>query len=193
MLLNDFYTLWPEDPTPKNLNDCSECGLIHHGSRMIWGEGNPLAPIYILLDNPGSREDRENKPFVCGTRQTLQQAAHEVGLTTDDLYVTYVLKRRPKKAYDKEQTREICMNHFRQQLQLYKPKYIFCLGNVAVQTFFQNQEIDVKSLRGQWHDIKGIQTTVAYHPLAVRRRPNLWRLFLEDWKFVAESYFQKHH
>ncbi len=191
--MTDFCTLWPEEPTPENLRDCSECGLDKHGSRMIWGEGNPEAPIYILLDNPGAREDRENKPFVCGTRQALQQAAYEVGLTVDDLYVTYVLKRRPKKAYDKEMTREICMNHFKQQLQSNVPQFIFCLGNVAVQSFFENQETDVKSLRGNWHDVKGYQTTVAYHPLAVRRRPNLWSLFLDDWKLVAERYFHQRH
>lgn len=192
MILPDYCTLWPEEPTPEHLKDCNNCGLDKHGTRMVWGEGNPQASIYILLDNPGAREDRENKPFVCGTRQTLQKAASEVGLTVDDLYVTYVLKRRPKKAYNKEETRHICMNHFLQQLQLNKPKYIFCLGNVAVQSFFQNPEgLDVKSLRGNWHDVQGYETTVAYHPLAVRRRPNLWPMFFEDWKFLADSYFHK--
>jgi uracil-DNA glycosylase len=67
--LSDFCaSLWPEEPTPENLKNCSECGLDKHGSRMVWGEGNPEAPIMILLDNPGAREDRENKDFVCGTR-----------------------------------------------------------------------------------------------------------------------------
>lgn len=184
-------SLWPEESTPENLKDCSECGLDKHGSRMIWGEGNPEAPIMILLDNPGAREDRENKPFICGTRQTLQQATHQVGLKVDDIYVTYVLKRKPTQAYNKEQARQICMNHLKQQLQSKKPRFIVCLGNIAVQSFFQNPEIDVKSLRGKIHDINGYRTTVAYHPLAVRRRPNLWPFFLEDWKLVAEHYFKQ--
>ncbi|WP_251033522.1 hypothetical protein [Bacillus sp. ISL-75] len=79
--------IWPEEPTPDNLEDCHECGLYKHGSRMVWGEGNPEAPIMVILDNPGAREDREGNLIVCGTRQTLQQAAREVGLKTDDLYV----------------------------------------------------------------------------------------------------------
>ncbi|MBY0098183.1 uracil-DNA glycosylase [Mesobacillus maritimus] len=185
--MSDFCaSLWPEEPTPEHLKNCSECGLYKHGSRMIWGEGNPNAPIMIILDNPGAREDRDNKPFVCGTRQTLQKAAYEVGLQVEDLYVTYVLKRKPTRAYEKEQTRQICMNHLTQQLQAMQPKRIVCLGNIAVQSFFQNQEMDVKSLRGKVHDVNGYTTTVAYHPLAVRRRPNLWPLFIEDWKLVAE-------
>ena len=118
---------------------------------MIWGEGNPEAPIMILLDNPGAREDRENKPFICGTRQTLQQAADQVGLKVEDLYVTYVLKRKPKRSYDKDTTRQICMNHLNQQLKLKQPHLVVCLGNVSVQFFFQNQEAEVKSLRGKIH------------------------------------------
>ncbi|WP_254052753.1 uracil-DNA glycosylase [Bacillus sp. V59.32b] len=157
---------------------------------MIWGEGNPDAPIMIILDNPGAREDREGSPIVCGTRQTLQQAANEVGLDVNDLYVTYILKRRPVKAYDKKSVRETCMMHLTEQLKEKTPKLILCLGNVAVQSFFKDESADVKSLRGSWYDVQGFQTAVAYHPLAVRRRPNLWPLFKQDWLQVAERY---HH
>ena len=177
-----------EDPTPDYLLDCKECGLYEQGTRMVWGEGNPQAPIIIILDNPGAREDREGESFVCGTRQTLQEVANDAGLKLDDLYVTFILKRKPVRAYDKEVVRQICMRHLEQQLQEKKPTLILCLGNVAVQSFFQNQEAEVKSLRGSWHDVRGFQTAVAYHPLAVRRRPNLRSLFLEDLKLVAERY-----
>ncbi|MBM7693785.1 DNA polymerase [Peribacillus deserti] len=181
-------SLWPEEPTPKNLMDCKECGLYQHGSRMVWGEGTPEAPIMVILDNPGAREDRDNKPFVCGTRQTLQQAAYQAGLKAVDLYVTYILKRKPVRAYNKEQARLICMNHLEQQLQSKQPKLIVCLGNIAVQSFFQNPEVEVKSLRGKIHSVHGYRTIAAYHPLAVRRRPNLWPMFLEDWNLAAEHF-----
>ena len=187
--MSDFCpVLWPEEPIPDEYKDCEECGLINHGSRMIWGEGNPNAPIMILLDNPGAREDREGSPFVCGTRQTLQQAASEVGLRAEDMYVTYILKRRPVKAYNKEMVRRTCMIHLKQQLTAKKPELIFCLGNVAAQSFFQNPEAEVKSLRGKIHHVYGYQTTASYHPLAVRRRPNLWQIFIEDWKYLTENY-----
>ena len=185
---NFCASIWPEDPTPEELINCSECGLDKHGTRMVWGEGNPEAPIIILLDNPGAREDRQNQPFICGTRQTLQKVTDQVGLTMDDLYVTYVLKRKPTKAYDKETTRSICLNHFKQQLHSKQPKLIICLGNAAVQSFFNNPEAEVKTLRGELHDVNGYKTAVAYHPLAIRRRPNLWQLFIDDWTFVAEHY-----
>lgn len=180
--------VWREEKTPDDEKDCVDCGLYKHGTRMVWGEGNPEAPIMIILDNSGAREDREGNPFVCGTRETLQQTIHEVGLTLNDVYVTFILKRKPVRAYDKEQTRRICMRHLQQQLAIKKPELVVCLGNVAVQSFFQDAEVDVKSLRGAWHQIEGYETTVAYHPLAIRRRPNLKKLFVEDWTFVAERY-----
>lgn len=177
--------LWPEDQTPEKQKNCQECELYHQGSRMVWGEGNPKAPIMVILDNPGAREDRNGKPTVCGTRQTLQKAANEAGLNQNQLYITYILKRRPVRAYDKQKVRSICMQHLEEQLSNHRPSLIICLGNVAVQSFFHNPDHDVKSLRGKWYQVNGFKTTAAYHPLAARRRPNLYPLLVEDFRFVA--------
>lgn len=188
MMTNFCPSIWSEDPTPGDLQTCEDCGLYKHGSRMVWGEGNSEATIMIVLDNPGERETKEGQSYVCGTRQTLQEAAHHVGLSEKDLYITYILKRRPKRAYAKEETRQICMQHLDTQLKEIQPTFIFCLGNVAVQSFFGSPDVDVKGLRGRFHDIHGYQTAVAYHPLAIRRRPNLRTLFLEDWQLLAKQY-----
>lgn len=180
-------TMWPEEAPPKKLEKCDKCELCHQRSRVIWGEGNPTAPLLVMLDNPGAREDREGQPYVCGTRETLQKAVYEVGLTMDDVYVTYILKCRPVRAYDKTAARRICLPHLKEQIQLKDPKLALCLGNVAVQAFFQNPELEVKNLRETWHEVEGLRVAVSYHPLAVRRRPNLYGIFLADWRMVAEE------
>lgn len=181
-------TVWPEEKVPAGVENCTDCGLYIHGARMIWGEGNPRAPIMVVLDNPGAREDRDGNPFVCGTRETLQKAARTAGLHTEELYVTYILKRRPTRAYEKEKARETCMQHLLAQLESKSPMFVFCLGNVAVQSFFADRDAEVKALRQQWHVARGVQTAVSYHPLAVRRRPNLWPYFLADWQFLVSTY-----
>ena len=188
---NSCPTIWPEEMPPKGAENCMDCGLFHH-SRMIWGEGNPNAPVMILLDNPGARENREGNPFLCGTRETMQKAAYEAGFRDQDLYVTYVLKRRPIRAYDKAKAREACMQHLLVQLQSKSPRLVFCLGNVATQAFFADQGAEVKTLRQEWHSPMGILTAVSYHPLAVRRRPNLWSHFLSDWKFLKSACHEIH-
>ncbi len=181
---------WPEDPVPKAYNECGKCGLINHKSRMIWGEGNPQAEVIIILDNPGDREDRKTgQPFVCGTRQTLQFAAREAGFKSEDLYITYVLKYKPTKAYPKEETRKICIHHLHNQIENKNPKLIFRLGNIAVQSYFNNDSVTVKELRGKWHAVNGTLVLTGYHPLAVRRRPNLMPMFLEDWGMLSSKFY----
>lgn len=175
---------WREDPVPDEVRGCEICGLYKHGTRMVWGEGSADARIMVILDNPGARESRGGEPFVCGTRQTLQEAAFDAGFRQEDLYVTFVLKRRPRRAYDKPVVRALCMQHLQQQLHDRSPELIMCLGNVAVQSFFDNPECDVKSLRGNLHKVRGFSTLVSYHPLAVRRRPNLRSYFNSDWSYL---------
>lgn len=50
-----------------------------------------------------------------------------------------------------------------------------CLGDTVVQAMFDDREAHVKNLRGLWHVVLGYPCIVSYHPLAVRRRPNLAR------------------
>ncbi len=180
--------IWPADPVPPFAAECERCELSRQRRRIIWGEGAAGAPILALLDNPGAREDAQGDPFVCGTRQTLQRAVHEAGLLLQDVYVTYALKRRPIRAYDKPLSRLACSGHLEAQLLKSQPQYVLCLGTAAAQVWFSDETAQVKTLRGTWHSIRGIPTAVTYHPLAVRRRPNLWRFFLEDWKRIAQRY-----
>ncbi|HBN83324.1 MAG TPA: uracil-DNA glycosylase [Clostridiales bacterium] len=184
-------TIWPETKVPPEALDCQKCELYRQRSRMIWGEGNTSAPVLLILDNPGAREDKDGNAYVCGTRQTLQLAAFNAGFKAEDLYVTYVLKCQPKRQYNKEEARGTCMEHLNNQLLQQKPKLAFCLGNVAVQWFFDDMEKDVKTLRGTWHFSKGIPTAVTYHPLAVRRRPNLLPYFTNDWEMLAQRYYKE--
>ena len=84
--------IWPEDKLPKEAAAYKECEVCTEKARIIWGEGNPKAPVVIILDNPG-------------TRQTLQTALHRANLAPDDIYITYLLKCRPLRRYHKEGVR----------------------------------------------------------------------------------------
>lgn len=178
-------SVWPEHAPPPHAKDCTRCELAKHRPRVIWGEGNPQASRLVLLDNPGAREDREGREYVCGTRDTLQSAAAQAGLTEQDLYVTYLLKCRPLRAYDKEAARNACMGHLMEQLAAIQPKAVLCLGNVALRSFVGDPDAEVKTMRGAWHEARGYRFLTSYHPLAVRRRPNLWTRFLEDVQMFA--------
>lgn len=177
----------PEDTAPPAHRSCRKCELSRHSSRIIWGEGNPAAPLFVVLDNPGAREDKDGFPFLCGTRETMQTAAFAAGLKPGSIYVSYILKCRPRKAYDKETAREACIAYLWEQLAIVSPVAVICLGDVVCRSFFGNPGLSVKQLRGKVQTVRGYHVIASYHPLAVRRRPVLYRLFLQDWQLAAET------
>lgn len=180
-------SIWMEEAVPVEVEGCTKCALCAQRSRMIWGEGNPKAPVIAVLDNPGAREDREGRPMICPTRQTLQEGAYRAGLKPEDIYVTYILKCRPVRKYDKEAARGACLGYLLLQLERQKPRLGFCLGDTAAMWFFGDSDARVKNLRGSWHIARGLPTAVTYHPLAVRRRPTLTGIFDKDWSMLAEK------
>jgi uracil-DNA glycosylase family 4 len=189
---SDFSpVILPEDTAPPEAAGYAECEVCAKTSRVIWGEGNPDASIVVILDNPGAREDKEGREYVCGTRQTLQKAIFQANLDIADIYITYLLKCRPFRTYDKKRARAFSKPYLIRQIEALQPKFLVCLGDVVVQTMFDDENADVKSLRGLWHATMGYRTMVSYHPLAVRRRPNLTGLFILDWEMLAERYFSE--
>lgn len=179
----------PELPPPAGVEACARCVLARQRSRVIWAEGNPQAPVLIVLDNPGAREDRAGYPFVCGTRETLRTAALEAGLLPDELYVTWVLKCRPLRAYDKEAARAACLPYLGQQVASGSARVVVLLGNVALQSVLGDPSLEVKALRGRVLSYAGRPAVCGYHPLAVRRRPNLLPSLVADLRLAAAHVF----
>lgn len=182
------FVIWPEEQAPEGVEHCELCELSKQRTRVIWGEGNPKAPFMMILDNPGAREDRQGNSFLCGTRETLQLGMSEAGIAESDVYVTYLLKCRPIRAYRKPEARAACLPHLQMQILQKRPLALFGFGNVVAEAVFPDREsATVKELRGSWHEFRGTPIRFTYHPLAVRRRPNLFRLFVEDLKAWKEK------
>lgn len=175
----------PELPVPHLARDCRRCALANQRRRIIWAEGNPTAPILILLDNPGAREDAAGRPFTCGTRLTLGAALEAAGLPASDVYVTYLLKCRPTRAYDKQAARAACLPYLEHQLSMSAPRIVVLLGEVVAKELL-GPSVELRSARGRWHVYAGLPAMVSYHPLAARRRPNLFPFLASDLGLVAE-------
>jgi len=182
---DDRPVVLPEEEAPPHARQCERCELCRQRRRVVWGEGNPRASILLVLDNPGAREDREGREFVCGTRETLQRGMRAAGLPPDAVYVTYLLKCRPIRAYDKPAARAACFPHLQLQLLAQKPSLLMGFGNTVAEALLPAAEGGVKALRGRWHDYEGTPIRFTYHPLAVRRRPNLLPNFTDDLRALA--------
>lgn len=107
-------------------------------------------------------------------------------LKTNQLYLSYVLKCRPTRAYDKPKARKTCINYLWEQLKI-GPNVLLILGDIATQNYFEDPTAKVKNLSATIHPIHHQKIVVSYHPLTVRRRPILKKHFLEDWKLVASN------
>lgn len=95
----------------------------------------------------------------------------------------------PPRAYDKEGARSACRPFLEAQLIEQAPRLVLALGNVALQTFLGDPEAEVKGLRGRVLSHGGRPLLCSYHPLAARRRPNLYPLLVEDF-WLANRYLQ---
>src|SRR3954462_9626567 len=43
---------------------CTACGLYSTRTRVVFGEGNPEAPLMLIGEGPGQNEDATGRPFV---------------------------------------------------------------------------------------------------------------------------------
>lgn len=170
---------WPEIAPPADLPADACVELREHNSRVVWAEGNPNGSVMIVLDNPGARETKDGVPYVCPTRLTLRKALEEAGVDTDDVYVTYLLKRRPTRAYDRSKAWAAYMPFLEKQVRDAAPRALLLAGNVVVHALIDPDE-DVKALRGRALQVFDRPAVVTYHPLAARRRPALFPKLVED-------------
>lgn len=180
----DHLIPWPEDPVPHDVPAADLAVLAEQGGRPVWGEGCPGAPLMVVLDNPGLREDRDGRPFVCGTRQTLRIVLRAAGVGADEVYVTWVLKRRPVRAYDRESAWARSLPLLRRQISDHRPRVLLCAGDKVARALL-GPEASVKALRGHVREVEGLPAVFTYHPLAARRRPNLLPLLTEDTAMAA--------
>lgn len=148
-----------------------------HRSMLVWAEGNPHAEVVIVLDNPGARL-RKGEAWVCPTRETLRRAAEEARL--GEIYVTWLIKFRPRRAYDKPRLRALGREEVSKEIERVHPRVVIALGEVAVSTLLRDPVAHVRELRGLSLMLDRRPFVVGYHPLAARRRPNLYPLLVED-------------
>jgi DNA polymerase len=154
-----------------------------HKTPLVWAEGDPHASIAIVLDNPGARE-REGALWVCPTRETLRRAAHDAGLGA--LYVTWLVKFRPRRAYDKAFARALGREEVEREIARLRPCVVVGLGDVVVSTLLGDPDAHVRALRGYALRVFGRPFVASYHPLAAYRRPNLYAWLVEDLKHARD-------
>lgn len=158
---------------------CTACDLSAGRTHVVFGEGNPAAPLVFVGEGPGQNEDATGRPFVGRAGILLDECLRENGMTRKHVYICNVVKcraclieggrvrNRPPRADEIE----TCFRWLEQQLAIIRPLVIVCLGGPAASTLI-HRNFRMTQERGQWFDTSPFcrYVTAALHPAFVLRQ-----------------------
>lgn len=166
------------DDLARAAQRCQACPLFKHATQAVFGEGPAPAPLMLIGEQPGDREDLIGRPFVGPSGKLLDHSLEEAEIPRDQIYVTNAVKhfkwepRGKRRLHAKPNVVEIeaCRGWLEREIALVRPEVIVCLGATAARVFF-GSSFRLSKSRGVLHDgapwAKRILAT--YHPSALLR------------------------
>jgi DNA polymerase len=120
---------------------CRGCDLWENATQTVFGEGPAPAPLMLVGEQPGDREDQEGSPFVGPAGRLLDEALEAAGLNRDNVYVSNVVKhfkwtpKGKRRIHQKPNAQEVnaCVPWLREELARVQPRVLVCLGATAAQ------------------------------------------------------------
>jgi len=146
---------------------------------IVFAAGNPIADIMFVGEAPGAEEENQKKPFVGPAGEKLNGVLKAMGLSREEIYISNIVKYRPKKADGRFQgtsnrkpdptEMEISLPFLRREIAAVAPRVIVALGATAAEGLLQRGG-PLSEMRGQNHDFEGIPVVVTYHPSFLLRQ-----------------------
>ncbi len=147
-------------------------------TKIVWGDGDPVARLLFVGEAPGADEDRIGRPFVGRSGQLLDKMIVAMGLSRGSVYICNVMKTRPPdNATPTSEEIRICAPYLFEQISIVDPEVIVTLGLPAVRALLDTQA-SMSSLRGKWQAFRpavGLEAREyavmpTYHPAFVLRQ-----------------------
>ena len=118
---------------------CTACDLWARATQTVFGEGPAHAPLFLLGEQPGDREDIEGHPFVGPAGELLGRALDDAGIRREDAFVSNVVKHFKWKPQGKRRLHErpnaseirACRPWLDLELHLVRPDVLVLLGATA--------------------------------------------------------------
>jgi uracil-DNA glycosylase len=158
---------------------CTACGLAETRRSVVFGEGNPDAPLVFVGEGPGDREDATGRPFVGRAGVLLDECMRECRITRAHVYICNVVKCRAciveeGRARNRQPTLmeiDLCAPWLDEQLRVLKPLVIVCLGSPSANKLI-HKGFQITRERGQWFTscVYARYATAALHPAYILRQ-----------------------
>jgi uracil-DNA glycosylase len=137
----------PEDHALDSLaaaaSCCRGCALYENASQTVFGHGDPHAPIMLVGEQPGDREDVEGLPFVGPAGRLLARALDDAGIDPGMTYQTNAVKHfkftrkdGKRRIHQKPNRTEVvaCRPWLIAEIESLEPQLIVLLGATAAQS-----------------------------------------------------------
>jgi len=160
----------------KNCPDCRGLGTLFETA--VFAAGNPQAEIMFVGDAPSVEEEAARRAFVSPAGQKLDQILKAMGLSRELVYLTNLVKFRPKKgdgrfqaASDRppqEDEMSVSLPYLRAEIEVVRPRVIVALGRTAAEGLLEKGG-SLAGFRNAEHHFEGIPVIVSPHPSYLMR------------------------
>jgi DNA polymerase len=168
----------------EEVGECTRCKL--HGTRrsIVFGVGDPDAPLMFVGEAPGEQEDKRGEPFVGPAGELLDKMIEAMGWTRETVYINNILMCRPPGNRNPQPDEvESCKPFLEARIRAIAPRIIVALGRPAANTLL-GIDAPISTLRGKFHDRHGVQVMPTFHPAYLLREPAKKREAWDDLKLV---------
>jgi uracil-DNA glycosylase len=184
--LSETIPLRTVDEVREDLGDCRRCNLHSTRQNLVFGEGDPHAPLVFVGEAPGEQEDLQGRPFVGRAGQLLTDIIKAMNLSRSQVYICNILKCRPPGNRNPNPDEiAVCEPFLIRQLEAIQPKVICALGTFAAKTLLKT-ETPISKLRGKFHIYQGIPLMPTFHPAYLLRNPAEKKQVWNDVKMIME-------
>lgn len=136
---------------------CEACALSATRTKVVFGEGNPEAPLVFVGEGPGQTEDATGRPFVGRAGALLDECLQANGMTRRHVYICNIVKCRAciveagrvQNRAPAPSEVEACSEWLDKQLTAIDPLVILCLGSPSANALI-HRNFRITQERGQW-------------------------------------------
>lgn len=166
------------DAARKAAAGCEACDLWQRATQTVFGEGRDHAPLMLVGEQPGDKEDLAGRPFVGPAGRLLDDALTQAGVDRETVFVTNVVKHfkwRPsgkRRLHERPNAAEIraCRPWLDLELEIVRPDLLVCLGATAAQAIL-GRDFRITEQRGEILPAisAGPPVLATFHPSAILR------------------------
>ncbi|MEP6866168.1 MAG: uracil-DNA glycosylase [Deltaproteobacteria bacterium] len=168
----------------EDVGECTRCKLSATRKSIVFGVGDPNAPLMFVGEGPGEQEDKRGEPFVGPAGELLDKMIEAMGWSRRSVYINNIIQCRPPGNRNPEPDEvAACKPFLDARIGSIAPRIIVALGRPAANTLL-GRDAPISSLRGKFHDRNGVRVMPTFHPAYLLREPDRKRDTWADLKLV---------